>query len=115
MSIRQQALSKRDMRILSAIYTPDSPQLHRDRTEIQALLDNHERWKGLQLPVQILKATQTSSRRWTVVALLGRSNARLELESGELIRDVEGNRQVYWCTLVKDPAKGWLLYRFVPP
>lgn len=115
MSIRQRALSGRNLRILRQIYTPDSPQLQKDRTEIQALLDNHERWKGLQLPVQVLKATQTTSRRWTVVALLGRSDARLELESGELIRDVEGNRQVYWCTLIKDPAKGWLLYKFVPP
>ncbi len=115
MSIRERALTERDMKALKEIYTPDSPQLRTDRTEIQALRDKHELWKGLQLPVQILKLTQASSRRWTVVALLGRSNARLELESGDLIRDVEGNRQVYWCTLIKDPAKGWLLYKFVPP
>jgi hypothetical protein len=115
MSVREQALSQRDMRLLNKIYTPDSPQLHKDRTEIQTLRDKHELWKGLQLPVQVLKATPASSRRWTVVALLGRSDARLQLESGELIRDVEGNRQVYWCTLIKDPAKGWLLYKFVPP
>lgn len=115
MSIREQALTNRDVHALNQIYTPDSPQLHRDRTEIQTLRDKHELWKGLQLPVQVLKATQASSRRWTVVALLGRSNARLELESGELIRAVEGNRQVYWCTLIKDPSKGWLLYKFVPP
>jgi hypothetical protein len=115
MSIREQALLHRDMKMLNQIYTPDSPQLHKDRTEIQKLRDKHEVWTGLELPVQILKATQTSSRRWTVVALLGRSNARLELESGDLIRDVEGNQQVYWCTLIKDPAKGWLLYKFVPP
>jgi hypothetical protein len=115
MAVRSQALSQRDMRLLNNIYTPDSPQLHKDRTEIQTLRDKHELWKGLQLPVQVLKATPASSRRWTVVALLGRSDARLQLESGELIRDVEGNRQVYWCTLIKDPAKGWLLYKFVPP
>jgi hypothetical protein len=115
MSVREQALSQRDMRLLNKIYTPDSPQLHKDRTEIQTLRDKHELWKGLQLPVQVLKATPASSRRWTVVALLGRSDARLQLESGELIRDVEGNRQVYWCTLIRDPAKGWLLYKFVPP
>lgn len=115
MSVRQQALVERDTHILSEIYTPDSPQLRTDRTEIRALRTKHELWKGLQLPVQVLKATQASGRRWTVVALLGRSDARLELESGDLIRDVEGNRQVYWCTLIKDPAKGWLLYKFVPP
>lgn len=115
MAVREQALSQRNMRLLNNIYTPDSPQLHKDRTEIQTLRDRHELWKGLQLPVQVLKATPASSRRWTVVALLGRSDARLQLESGELIRDVEGNRQVYWCTLIKDPAKGWLLYKFVPP
>jgi hypothetical protein len=115
MSIREHALTSRDMRMLNQIYTPDSPQLHKDRTEIRALRDKHEVWKGLQLPVQVLKATQANSRRWTVVALLGRSDARLELESGELIREVPGNRQVYWCTLIKDPAKGWLVYKFVPP
>ncbi len=115
MSIRAQALTERNVKALNEIYTPDSPNLHKDRSEIQALRENHEVWKGLELPVQVLKATQASSRRWTVVALLGRSDARLELESGELIRDVQANRQVYWCTLVKDPAKGWLLYKFVPP
>jgi hypothetical protein len=115
MAVREQALSQRNMRLLNNIYTPDSPQLHKDRVEIRTLRDKHELWKGLQLPVQVLKATPASSRRWTVVALLGRSDARLQLESGELIRDVEGNRQVYWCTLIKDPAKGWLLYKFVPP
>jgi hypothetical protein len=115
MAVREQALSQRNMRLLNNIYTPDSPQLHKDRTEIQTLRDKHELWKGLQLPVQVLKATPANSRRWTVVALLGRSDARLQLESGELIRDVQGNRQVYWCTLIKDPAKGWLLYKFVPP
>jgi hypothetical protein len=115
MSIRERALTGRSLKALNEIYTPDSPQLHKDRTEIQALLSKHELWTGLQLPVQILKLSKVSSRRWTVVALLGRSDARLELESGKLIRDVEGARQVYWCTLIKDPAKGWLLYRFVPP
>jgi hypothetical protein len=115
MSIRERALNERSFKALSQIYTPDSPQLHRDRTEIQRLRGKHERWKGLQLPAQILKVTKASSRRWTVVALLGRSDARLELESGELIRDVEANRQVYWCTLIKDPAKGWLLYKMAPP
>jgi hypothetical protein len=115
MSVRERALTERSLKALSEIYTPDSPQLHKDRTEIRTLRNKHELWTGLQLPVQILKMTKGSSRRWTVVALLGRSDARLELESGKLIRDVEGARQVYWCTLVKDPAKGWLLYKFVPP
>jgi hypothetical protein len=114
-SIREQALIDRNMKALNEIYTPDSPNLQKDRTEIQTLRNRHELWKGLQLPVQVLKAAPASSRRWTVVALLGRSAARLELESGDLIRDVGGNRQVYWCTLIKDPAKGWLLYKFVPP
>jgi hypothetical protein len=115
MAVRERALSERDPHLLNQIYTPDSPQLQKDRIEIKTLRDKRELWKGLQLPVQILKLTQANSRRWTVVALLGRSDARLELESGELIRDVPGNRQVYWCTLVKDPAKGWLLYKFIPP
>lgn len=115
MAVRERALSKRDPRLLASIYTPDSPQLAKDRDEIQTLLRKNELWKGLQLPVQILKATRVSERHWTVVALLGRSEAKLELESGALIRLVPGNRQVYWCTLIKDPAKGWLLYRFVPP
>lgn len=115
MDVRERALSKRDPRLLASIYTPDSPQLGKDRDEIETLLRKNELWKGLQLPVQILKATKVSDRHWTVVALLGRSDAKLELESGALIRQVPGNRQVYWCTLIKDPAKGWLLYRFVPP
>jgi hypothetical protein len=115
MAVRERALSKRDPRLLAGIYTPDSPQLGKDRDEIETLLKKNELWKGLRLPVQILKATKVSDRHWTVVALLGRSDAKLELESGALIRAVPGNRQVYWCTLIKDPAKGWLLYKFVPP
>ncbi|HZD02239.1 MAG TPA: hypothetical protein VFA46_19225 [Actinomycetes bacterium] len=115
MTLRQQALRKLDLRVLRSIYTPDSPQLRRDRTEIRTMRRKHERWVGLELPVSILKASAESSRRWTIVALLGRADARLETSSGELIRKVHGNRQVYWCSLVKDPGKGWLLYRLVPP
>ncbi len=115
MAARQRALVLRDARILRTIYTPGSPQFRKDRAEIQALRSKHERWVGLQLPVQVLKVTEVSGRRWTVVALLGRSDARLELESGKLLRAVDGNRQVYWCTLVLDPAKGWVLYKFIPP
>ena len=115
MGLREQALRKLDPGILRNIYTPDSPQLRKDRTEIQTMRRKQERWTGLKLPVSILQATADSSRRWTVVALLGRSNARLETSAGGLIRKVDGNRQVYWCTLVKDPGMGWLLYRLVPP
>jgi len=115
MSVREHALAERNQHLLTSIYTPDSPQLDKDRDEIRTMLHKNELWKGLQLPVQILKTTKVSERQWTVVALLGRSDARLELGSGTLIRDVPGNRQVYWCTLIKDPAKGWLLFKFVPP
>jgi hypothetical protein len=115
MGLRQQALIKRDAGILRSIYTPDSPQLRKDRSEIQTLRRKHERWVGLQLPVSILKINADSDRRWTVVALLGRSDTRLETDSGELITKVDGNRQVYWCSMVKDPGKGWLLSKLVPP
>ena len=115
MGLRQQALIRLDVSILRGIYTPDSPQLRKDRSEIQTLRRKQERWVGLHLPVSILKVNAESGRRWTVVALLGRSDSRLETDSGELIRRVDGNRQVYWCSLVKDPGKGWLLYRLVPP
>ncbi len=113
--MRQQALLRLDLRLLRGIYTPDSPQFRKDRSEIQTLRRKKERWVGLKLPVSVLQATADSSRRWTVVALLGRSDSRLETSSGELIRKVEGNRQVYWCSLVKDPGKGWLLLRLTPP
>jgi hypothetical protein len=115
MGLRQQALLRRDTGILRGIYTPDSPQLRKDRSEIQTLRRKRERWIGLQLPVSILQANADSDRRWTVVALLGRSDTRLETDSGELITKVDGNRQVYWCEMVRDPGKGWLLYRLVPP
>jgi len=112
---RQEALRRLDPRLLHAIYTPDSPQLRKDRNEIQTLRRKRERWVGLELPVSILQARADSHRRWTVVALLGRSDTRLETNSGELIRKVDGNRQVYWCTMVKDPGRGWLLLKLTPP
>jgi hypothetical protein len=115
MKVRERALTGRNQRLLSSIYTPDSPQLTKDRDEIKVMLNKNEVWRGLQLPVQILKMTKVSERHWTVVALLGRSDAKLMLESGALLRAVPGNRQVYWCTLLKDPAKGWLISKFVPP
>jgi hypothetical protein len=112
---RQDALTRLDLDLLHGIYTPDSPQLRKDRNEIQTLRRKRERWVGLVLPVSVLQARAESSRRWTVVALLGRSDTRLETNSGELIRKVEGNRQVYWCSMVKDPGKGWLLFKLTPP
>ena len=115
MGLRQRALLRRDATILHAIYTPDSPQLRKDRDEIRTMSRKQERWVGLQLPVSVLQANAESNRRWTVVALLGRTDTRLETDAGELIKKVEGNRQVYWCSLVKDPGKGWLLYKLTPP
>ncbi|HZD68513.1 MAG TPA: hypothetical protein VFA45_06250 [Actinomycetes bacterium] len=115
MQVRESALVRRDLSLLHAIYTPDSPQLRRDSGEIKKMRRKHERWVGLKLPVSILQATADSSRRWTVVALLGRSDTRLESTSGRLITKVDANQQVYWCEMVKDPGKGWLLYRMVPP
>ena len=115
METREEALSRLDSSLLHGVYTPDSPQLRKDSGEIQKMRHKRERWVGLKLPVSILQATADSSRRWTVVALLGRSDTRLETTSGRLITKVDANQQVYWCEMVKDPGRGWLLYRMVPP
>jgi len=99
MQIRQVALLRRDAAMLAAIYTPNSPNLRRDRHEIDALLQAHKRWVDLTLPVGVLHAYQVSSGRWMVVAVLGRSGARLVTDDGQLLRDVPGAEAVYWCTL----------------
>ena len=106
MRLRQAALLRRDAALLRTIYTPNSPNLRRDQREINALLTGHKRWVGLTLPVGVLNAYQVTSGRWMVVAVLGRSNARLVTDDGQLVRDVPGAEAVYLCTLLRVPAGG---------
>jgi hypothetical protein len=101
MQVRQVALLRRDAGLLGAIYTPNSPNLRRDRHEIDALLQGHKRWVDLTLPVGVLHAYQVSSGRWMVIAVLGRSSARLVTDDGQLLRDVPSAEAVYWCTLLR--------------
>ncbi len=116
MRVRQQALVQRDAALLTSIYTPNSPNLHRDQQEIGRLLLGHERWVNLTLPVSVLHATQVSSGHWLVIAVLGRSSARLVTQNGQLLRDVPGREAVYWCALfqVQDAAgSGFRLYQML--
>jgi len=101
MQVRQVALLRRDAALLASIYTPNSPNLRRDRHEIDALVQGHKRWVDLTLQVGVLHAYQVSGGRWTVVAVLGRSSARLVTDDGQLLRDVPGAEAVYACTLLR--------------
>lgn len=111
MQLRQAALLRRDAALLAAIYTPNSPNLRRDQREITALLQGHKRWVGLTLPVGVLNAYQLSGGRWMVVAVLGRSDARLVTDDGQLLRDVPGAQAVYLCTLLRVQGTGAGAYR----
>lgn len=113
-ALRQTALVERDEGVLQTIYVPGSPNLRRDREEIRGLLEGHRRWDGLILPASVFRAYQLDSRRWMVIAQLGRSGARLETDSGALLRQVPAAEAVYWCTMLDDPVRGWRLDRMVP-
>jgi hypothetical protein len=111
---REAALRDRDPSILEAVWTPGSPWLSRDLAEVGRLRASGRRWADLRLTVEIIGAARPDDGRWTVLARLGRDQARLvEAGSGAVIRTVPAATASYRCQLVESGGR-WRLVAFQP-
>jgi hypothetical protein len=111
---REAALRARDPSILEAVWTPGSPWLSRDLAEVGRLRASGRRWADLRLTVEIIGAVRPDGGRWTVLARLGRDQARLvEAGSGAVVRTVPAATASYRCQLVESGGR-WRLVAFQP-
>ena len=107
--MRDQAYLQRDTDLLRRIYTSDCPCLRGDRGAIQQLLKDNAVWVGASTSIQVRELERANDRLWIVVADFIASPFRIESESGELIRAVEGRSELFRFALTKTPSNEFLL------
>jgi hypothetical protein len=100
----------RDLALLARVYTPNCANRRYDQAVINQLRSGRQRWLGLRSSVEVLDATPTGERRWTLVAAVSRAPARLVTEDGRQVRAVPAQRQVLRFTMLRLPdRRGWAL------
>jgi hypothetical protein len=93
--VRDRAYRERDIDLLKGIYTVDCPCLRGDRGAIQQLLKDNAVWVGASTSVEVRDVEKVNDRLWIIVANFVGSPFRIETESGDLIRAVEGRRELF--------------------
>ena len=107
--VRDQAYLQRDTDLLRTIYTPDCPCLRGDKGAIQQLLKDNAVWVGATTSVEVQKLERVNDRLWIVVANFVASPFRIETESGDLIRSVEGRNELFKFALSRTTSNKFLL------
>jgi hypothetical protein len=106
--LRDTALSRRDPALLARVYLPGCVNRRYDQAAINQLRSGHVRWLGLRSNVEVLGATQTGERQWTLVAAVSRAAARLVTDGGRQVRAAPAQRQVLRFTMLRLPdGRGW--------
>jgi hypothetical protein len=95
LKVRDKAYRERDIGLLKGIYTVDCPCLRGDRGAIQQLLKDNAVWVGASTSVEVRDVEKVNDRLWIIVANFVGSPFRIETESGDLIRAVEGRRELF--------------------
>jgi hypothetical protein len=93
--VRDKAYRERDINLLQGIYTGDCPCLRGDRGGIQQLLKDNAVWVGASTSVEVRDVEKVNDKLWIIVADFVGSPFRIETESGDLIRAVEGRRELF--------------------
>jgi hypothetical protein len=109
LKVRDQAYRERNIDLLREIHTTDCPCLRGDRGAIQQLLKDNAVWVGSSTSVQVKDFEKVNNRLWIVVATFIGSPFRIETESGELIRAVEGRRELFRFALARTSTNRLLL------
>ena len=107
--VRDEAYLQRDAHLLRKIYTPDCPCLRGDKGAIQQLLKDDAVWVGATTSIQVQKLERVNDRLWIVVANFVASPFRIETESGDLIRSVEGRSELFRFALARTTSNKFLL------
>lgn len=110
--VRDRAYRERDVDLLTEVYTTDCPCLRGDRGAIRQLLRDNAVWIGASTSVRIRTVEKVSDRMWIVVADFIGSPFRIETESGDLIRVVEGRSELFRFALARTTPDTNLLLGF---
>jgi hypothetical protein len=107
--IRDRAYRERDIDLLRNVYTTDCPCLRGDKEAIQQLVRDDAVWVGASTKVRIRKLEKVNDRLWVVVADFIGSPFRIETESGDLIRAIEGRSELFRFALSRATVDSKLL------
>jgi hypothetical protein len=110
--VRDRAYRDRDIELLRKVYTTDCPCLRGDRDAIRQLLRDNAVWVGASTSVRVQELERVNDRLWIVVADFIGSPFRIETESGDLIRAVEGKSEVFRFALARTTSDKELLLGF---
>ena len=114
LKVRDQAYRERDIELLKEVYTTDCPCLRGDRGAIEQLLKDNAVWVGASTSVQIRDLEKVNDRLWVIEANFVGSPFRIETESGDPIRAVEGRSELFRFA-VSRTASNRLLLGFAGP
>jgi hypothetical protein len=107
--VRDRAYRERDVGLLREVYTTDCPCLRGDGRAIERLIKDDAVWVGASTSVEVQRLERASDRLWIVVATFIGSPFRIETESGNLIRSVEGRSEPFRFALAKVESDQLLL------
>ena len=102
---RDRAYRDRDVGLLRKVYSIDCPCLRGDGDAIRQLLKDDAVWKGASTSVRVKKLEKVNDRLWIVVADFIASPFRIETESGDLVRTVDGRTELFRFVLAR-PTSG---------
>jgi hypothetical protein len=110
LKVRDAAYERRRAELLKTIYTNDCPCLAGDGTAIKQLLKDKAIWVGASTSIRVKKLERVNERLWIVIAIFDGSPFRIETESGQLIRSVEGKSELFRFVLARTLASTeWML------
>jgi hypothetical protein len=107
--VRDRAYRERDADLLREVYTTDCPCLRGDGRAIEQLIKDDAVWVGASTTIEVKEIERASDRLWVVVATFIGSPFRIETESGNLIRSVEGRSEPFRFALARDESHELLL------
>jgi hypothetical protein len=110
LKVRDAAYEQRQAELLKTIYTSDCPCLTGDGNAIKQLLKDKAVRVGASRSIRVKKLERVNERLWIVIAIFDGSPFRIETESGQLIRSVEGKSELFRFVLARNVASSeWLL------
>jgi hypothetical protein len=108
--VRDVAYRQREGGLLRTIYTSDCPCLAGDGKAIKQLLKDKAIWVGASTSIRGEKLERVNERLWIVIATFDGSPFRIETESGQLIRSVEGKSEQFRFVLARSADRSkWML------
>jgi hypothetical protein len=113
--VRDVAYQRRDAELLKTIYTNDCPCLAGDGNAIKQLLKDNAIWVGASTSIRVEKLERVSDRLWIVIANFNASPFRIETESGQLVRSIEGKSELFRFVLARIAARPELMLGYAAP